>query len=104
MMTDKLIPIGSYVLATKYADGDPGDHFAIGYYREKYIHGIQTRYVVVDIKGLPFRANGFRRIARIGASRGNWIIAHFALIERMKDRFSVWHWHRASWDELRSRD
>lgn len=27
-----LPPLGAYVLATKYADGDPGDPWALGFY------------------------------------------------------------------------
>ena len=93
--------IGDYVVATKYADGDPGDHFCIGFYKEAYVHcGHETRYIVVDSEGKSFRANGFRRVQRIGSRRGTWMVEHFALIERLKDRFSVWHWVNAPWSEL----
>lgn len=90
-----------YVVATKYADGDPGDQFCVGYYKESYDHFGQARHIVVDAEGKSFRGNGFRRVARIGPRRGTWMVEHLALIERMKDRYSVWHWVRAGWAELR---
>jgi hypothetical protein len=92
---------GDYVVATKYADGDPGDHFCIGYYVESYDHCGQVRHIVADAAGKSFRANGFRRVARIGSLRGTWMVEHLALIERLRDRLSVWHWVRAPWSELR---
>jgi hypothetical protein len=91
---------GDYVVATKYADGDPGDHFCIGFYQDNYDHYGQTRHIVIDGEGKPFRGNGFRRVACIGAKRGAWMVEHLAHIARMKDRFSVWHWVRAPWHEL----
>jgi len=32
MTTIKKIKKGDYVLATKYSDGDPKDHFAVGFF------------------------------------------------------------------------
>lgn len=95
--------IGDYVLATKYADGDPGDEFCVGFYNGFYDHYGQTRHLVVDKAGKRFRANGFRRIEHIGVRRGIWIVEHLALIEQMRERFSVWHWKRATWRELHVR-
>ena len=91
---------GDYVLATKYRDGDPGDHFCVGFYDRTYEHGGTDRHLVVDTSGNQFRANGFRRIARIGPRRGSWIVRHLKHITRMQDRFSVWHWYHAPWTEL----
>jgi hypothetical protein len=56
--------------------------------------------MIVDSKGKQFRANGFRRVAKLGTKRGTWIVGHLKLIEREHDRFSVWHWYRAPWREL----
>ena len=92
--------IGAYVLASKYADGDPGDHFCVGFYNGSYDHYGQTRHLVVDNNGINFRANGFRRVAPISHRRGSWMVAHLVHIDRMKDRYSVWHWYRAPWREL----
>lgn len=91
---------GDYVVATKYADGDPGDQFCIGFYEGNYDHYGKTRHLVVDGDGKQFRSNGFRRVARIGSRRGSWIVKHLAHIEAAKDRFSVWHWVKAPWTEL----
>ena len=91
---------GDYVVATKYRDGDPVDQFCIGFYKGFYIHYGETRHLVVDSNGTNFRINGFRRVARISSKRGSWMVDHLKHIETMKDRFSVWHWVRASWREL----
>jgi hypothetical protein len=93
---------GDYVVATKYDDGDPGDQFCIGFYDGSYDHYGQTRHLVIDSEGKNFRANGFRRVALVGPERGAWMVRHVAFIERMRDRFSVWHWYRAPWRELRA--
>jgi hypothetical protein len=93
---------GDYVLASKYKDGDPGDHFCVGFYAESYDHFGEIRHLVTDKEGKNFRANGFRRVARIGRNRGAWMVTHFPLIESMVARYSVWHWYRATWKELRT--
>lgn len=94
------LKVGDYVVATKYSDGDPGDHFCVGYYAGSYDHYGQTRHLVNDPEGNSFRHNGFRRSSRVGRERGEWMVANFPLIERLKDQFSVWHWWRAPWWEL----
>lgn len=93
--------IGDYVVATKWHDGDPGDQFCIGFYNGSYDHCGSRRYLVVDNEGNNFRHNGFRRVARVGLNRGNWMVAHLELIYKMRDRYSVWHWWRAPWRECR---
>jgi hypothetical protein len=94
------IKAGDYVLATKYRDGDPVDQFCIGVYAGSFDHFGETRHLVVDADGNQFRRNGFRRVAKVSAKRGAWMVQNLDLIERMKDRFSVWHWYRAPWKEL----
>jgi len=103
--------IGDYVVATKYSDGDPGDHFAIGRLSQIYNHHGQTRYVVVDNKDQPFRANGFRRCENITLKQGSWLIAHFPIIEKHPLQLlscgsierivgkSVWDWVRQARNE-----
>lgn len=95
---------GDYVVATKYADGDPGDQFCVGFYDGSFEHAGQTRHLVIDSEGKNFRHNGFRRVARVGKERGQWMVSHLEHIEEMKDRFSVWHWWQAPWRELRAID
>ena len=91
---------GDYVVATKYHDGDPGDQFCIGFYDRSFEHAGGTRHLVVNSNGAQFRHNGFRRVERVSHRRGAWLVNNIALIERLKDRFSVWHWYRASWLDL----
>jgi hypothetical protein len=73
--------IGDYCLATKYCDGDPGDHFAVGFLKEITQWGTTTRYIVVDENGMPFRANGFRTCRKITQEQGRWVVENAYLIE-----------------------
>jgi hypothetical protein len=92
---------GDYVLATKFNDGDPGDHFCVGFYDSPLDQdGVWPRHIVVDGKGEPFRATGFRRVEKLDYARGAWIVRHMELIKRMRATHSVWHWHSAPWSEL----
>jgi hypothetical protein len=88
--------VGDYVLATKYGDGHPQDHWCVGFYAgltnpEKYD---PPRYDVVDGEGKNFRGNGFRRIKKITPERGAWMLKHAKDIE-LSGR-SVWRFARCS--------
>lgn len=83
---------GEYVLATKYRDGDPQDHWAVGFY-DRMESSQWPRHYVKDAEGRQLRGNGFRRVARISAERGAWLLAHASEIEGSGR--SVWHWKRA---------
>ena len=73
---------GEYVLATKWSDGDPQDHWCVGFLdRVEGVEEKRIRYFVVDSDGEQFRANGFRRIARITAEFGKYLIEHSREIE-----------------------
>lgn len=92
--------VGDYVLATKYNDGDPQDHWCVGFYSgltnpDKYD---PPRYDVVDGEGKNFRGNGFRRIKKITPERGAWMLKHAKDIE-LYGR-SVWHFARCSMKQL----
>lgn len=107
-----------YVLATKYSDGDPGDHYAVGFLRQIDQRYGDIRYIVVDNNETPFRANGFRRCESITDAEGRWLIQHFPdfkPFEHGEDEFgndvqvgwSVWEWlahYRASLTHQLSRD
>jgi hypothetical protein len=95
---------GDYVVATKYADGDPGDQFAIGFYNGSYDHYGQTRHLVIDSEGKNFRNNGFRRVAKVSARRGTWMVQHLHLIEDMMNSASVWLWWSLRWSDLQDVD
>ena len=81
-------PVGAYVLATKYADGDPCDHFFVGFVYGRTHHG---RYLIADKDGRCQRANGFRRAERITAEEGSALVAMFSAIQD-KSGPSLW-WH-----------
>ena len=67
------LKLGTYVLATKWNDGDPCDHFCVGTFR-----GTTTanRYLVEDGEGKLFRANGFRRCEKINKQH-NYSVLYF---------------------------
>jgi hypothetical protein len=75
------IPAGSYVLATKYQDGDPGDAWAVGLYRGPTGDG---RHLVENPDGtLIYGPNGFRRVrAGLRADVGRWLLANADALER----------------------
>lgn len=71
--------IGDYVLATKYADGDPGDAWGVGYYDGmKY----SDRHMVKDGCGAQIRHNGFRKVGKITAEYGSWLMSNAAMLEK----------------------
>jgi len=80
---------GDYVLATKYDDGDPCDHFFVGFFREM-LRG--DRYLVEDDKGQLARANGFRRCERISRRVGAALCAAAPIFGDRPSK-SVW-WRR----------
>jgi len=53
---------GDLVLATKWHDGDPCDHFVVGFWKSL---GRNGKHNVVDDKGHLFRVNGFQRAEKI---------------------------------------
>jgi hypothetical protein len=68
---------GDYVLATKWSDGDPQDAWCVGFFS----HMLGERYIVVDDKDKPFRANGFRKAQVITKERGEWLLKNARHIE-----------------------
>lgn len=95
-MTKKVPAIGDYVLATKYSDGDPGDHWCVGFLKAVMDYD-PPRYDVVDGNGQSFRGNGFRRIKCISAERGAWLLANEKNTEYSTR--SLWFWVRQKMDE-----
>lgn len=73
-MDSKLIEAGDYVLATKYEDGDTGDHYVIGFFDSMLPKGSTERYMVVDSEGKQMRGNGFRRAEKITTEEGQWLL------------------------------
>lgn len=89
---------GVYVLATKYGDGDPQDHWSIGFFdrTDKDACG-HDRHFVVDGEGNQFRGNGFRRVEEITGERGAWMLKNARWIE-LSGR-SVWHFAECEMEE-----
>lgn len=74
--------IGDYVLATKYTDGDPQDHWCVGFYAGITApHYDPPRFDVVDNDGIRFRGNGFRKVKKISQQRGSWLLKNKEKIE-----------------------
>lgn len=69
--SDESITKGEYVLATKWSDGDPGDHWGVGFY-DRLENG---RHYIVDRAGQQIRGNGFRRAGRITMDVGIWLLS-----------------------------
>ena len=92
-MLNAMLEAGAYVLATKYRDGDPGDQWAVGFYTGMLPKIGGDRYMVADAEGNQFRGNGFRRVKKISAERGRWLLEHTQDIER--GGRSLWWWVRA---------
>jgi len=88
---------GDYVLAMKWNDGDPRDHWAVGFY-DRVAEFNSTRHLVTDANGVQFRNNGFRRVQKISAERGKFLVEN-------KDRItgcsaSLLFWLRATRHEM----
>lgn len=94
-MKGKIAP-GDYVLATKYHDGGPRDHFVVGFFSRM----LCDRFIVVDDKGVPFRANGFRRAKKISGECGAFLVTRMRDIE--SGSWSVWGIQR-KWKWLRGK-
>jgi hypothetical protein len=78
--------IGDYCLATKYSDGDPSDHFAVGFLQAIRDYGQGPRYILVDENEEPFRATGFRWCRKITTEQGRWVIENADHIEKFPFR------------------
>lgn len=77
---------GTYVLATKWHDGDPLDHWCVGFYDGQR----NGRHFVVDGDANQMRGNGFRRVDRISAARGKWLLANSRQIEQSGRSMRYW--------------
>jgi len=90
---------GDYVVATKYSDGDPGDHFCVGFFRDMTAHD-EPRYNIVNSDGELFRGNGFRRAQKISKEVGEMIISNCDGVER--SGVSIWRWVRQFKKEMKN--
>ena len=79
---------GDYVLASRYGDGDVGDHWAVGFFRGMTRHD-PPRYDVEHLDGTLLRGNGFRKAERIPPELGSRLLDHSKRGEIMGDE-SIW--------------
>jgi hypothetical protein len=88
---------GQYVLATKYDDGDPQDHWAVGFYDCER----GGRHYVTDAEGNQLRGNGFRRVGGISPERGALLLKNARTIEGAGQSL-WWWWHQNLQAEFKS--
>lgn len=78
------VPQGTYVFATKYHDGDPGDAWGVGYYLETFQLGEQKRHRVIgNDGGYLYGPKGFVKMRpRLRSDVGKWLVDNSAALER----------------------
>jgi len=78
------IAIGSYVLGTKFHDGDPGDPWAVGYYMGRGKDSYKNRHLIGDKDGnLYYGPKGFIRIrANLKTDVGHWLVENCSILEK----------------------
>lgn len=81
---DHVIPQGTYVLATKYNDGDPGDAWGVGCYLESFKLGDRQRHRVLDGDGnYLYGPKGFQRMrAGLQSDVGHWLVNNADTLQR----------------------
>lgn len=89
-MKRPLPSIGDYVLGTKYADGDSGDPWAIGFLSAVHCTPIGQRYIVSHADGTPIRPGGYRHVRRISFERGKWLLENSRMIEESGRCLGFW--------------
>jgi len=79
-----IYPPGTYVLGTKYDDGDPGDAWGVGYYLESFtLPGQKTRHRIIGNDGsYLYGPKGFIKIrAGLRSDVGSWLVKNSATLE-----------------------
>lgn len=83
---EHVFPVGSYVLGTKYSDGDPGDAWGVGYYLESFrlSAGGEQRHRIIDNDGnYLYGPKGFKVIrAGLQSDVGHWLVANADALQR----------------------
>ena len=76
---EHIFPVGSYVIGTKYEDGDPGDAWGVGYYLESFkLPANRLRHRIVGNDGAYlYGPKGFVKIrAGLRPDVCHWLITH----------------------------
>jgi hypothetical protein len=85
---EHVLPVGSYVLGTKYNDGDPGDAWGVGYYLESFRlpgnEAYRLRHRVIDNEGnYLYGPKGFVKIrAGLQSDVGHWLVSNADALQR----------------------
>jgi hypothetical protein len=84
-LIEHIFPVGTYVLGTKYNDGDPGDAWGVGYYLESFrLPGNDLRHRIVGNDGsYLYGPKGFVKIrAGLQSDVGHWLVNNADALER----------------------
>jgi hypothetical protein len=73
------VKVDDYVLAAKWSDADPGDHWAVGFLNEISQDG--ERFFVGDDNVHSFRYGGFRHCMKITKELGGWLLKNGRILE-----------------------
>ena len=79
-----IYPKGTYIIGTKYRDGDPGDAWGVGFYLESYtLKGRSTRHRMIDNEGqYIYGPKGFAVIkGPLQIDVGHWLVANKGVFE-----------------------
>lgn len=78
-----VVPPGTYVIGTKYEDGDPGDAWGVGYYLESFTINGRTRHRIIGNDGsYLYGPKGFVKIRDgLTSEVGAWLVKHSAALE-----------------------
>lgn len=95
---EHIMPVGTYVLGTKYNDGDPGDAWGVGYYLESYRipddprRGLRHRVIDNDGNYL-YGPKGFAVVrAGLQSDVGRWLVDNADMLQRSPPgTINLWH-------------
>lgn len=83
---EHVLPVGSYVLGTKYTDGDPGDAWGVGYYLESFrltADGPQRHRIIGNDGVYLYGPKGFVTIrSGLTSEVGQWLVDNCQVLER----------------------
>jgi hypothetical protein len=80
-----VMPQGTYVIGTKYDDGDPGDAWGVGYYLESFqVPGGEIRHRIIGNDGTYlYGPKGFKVVrAGLDPDVGRWLVENCAVLEK----------------------
>lgn len=82
---EHVLPPGTYVLGTKYDDGDPGDAWGVGFYLEsfRFAEGDQRHRIIGGDGAYLYGPKGFKTVrAGLTTDVGKWLVANADVLQR----------------------